>query len=267
MKKKSDAVLEVANVSKAYGSIKALTDVSLSVRSGEFVALIGSNGAGKSTLLQILVGMFAPDSGSVHVLGSDMRIQTTLALRGIGVVFQQPTLDLELTVQANLQYHADLHGIPRRIARERIAKALERFGLSDRKKDRARVLSGGNRRRVELARALLHEPHVLLMDEATVGLDPASRRDLIRDIKDLTRSEGIGVFWTTHLVEEVMLADRMIILRAGKILFEGTPKDLSKNETEDPAATLIQLMGDDNLGALKLVPKTSDGPGPGVSTH
>lgn len=245
-------VLQVNHVSKAYGAIKALDDVSLSVEQGEFVALIGSNGAGKTTLLQMLAGLFAPDKGSIEVLGQDLRNRTTRALAGIGVVFQQPTIDLELSVRANLLYHADLHGIPRKLARDRIEWALDRFGLADRAKDRARVLSGGNRRRLELARALLHRPHVLLMDEATVGLDPASRRDILKDIDSLTDTENIGVFWTTHLVDEVIRADRIIVLRRGKMLFEGAPGDLlNTEEGGDPAALLIQLMGDDALHMLK----------------
>jgi ABC-2 type transport system ATP-binding protein len=138
--------------------------------------------------------------------------------------------------------------MPRRLARERIQLALERFGLADRARERARVLSGGNRRRVELARAWLHRPSVLLMDEATVGLDPASRRDILRDIDMLTHDEGIGAFWTTHLVDEVTQADRVIVLRRGKVIFEGTPKQLlAKGDGGDPSATLIRMMGDERI--------------------
>ena len=123
-----DTVLEIRDVTKSYGGVKALDSISLSVNRGEFVALIGANGAGKTTLLQLLVGLFAPDSGSISVLGHDLRHHTSRALSGIGVVFQQPTLDLELSIRANLTYHADLHGMPRRVARERIGWALDRFG-------------------------------------------------------------------------------------------------------------------------------------------
>jgi len=241
-------VLEVSNLTKSYGNVKALDSVSLSVAAGEFVALIGTNGAGKTTLLQLLAGLFAPDAGEIRVLGHDLRHHPARALSGIGVVFQQPTLDLELTVRANLLYHADLHGMPRRLAHERIQRALERFGLADRARERARVLSGGNRRRVELARAWLHRPSVLLMDEATVGLDPASRRDILRDIDMLTHEEGIGAFWTTHLVDEVTRADRVIVLRRGKVIFEGTPKQLlEQGDGGDPSTTLIRMMGDERI--------------------
>ena len=237
-------VLEVRDVTKSYGGTKALDDISLSVNRGEFVALIGANGAGKTTLLQLLVGLFAPDSGSISVLGHDLRHHTSRALSGIGVVFQQPTLDLELSIRANLNYHSDLHGMPRSVARERIAWGLERFGLSDRTREKARILSGGNRRRVELARALLHKPSVLLMDEATVGLDPGSRQDILNDIDDLTKSDGIGVLWTSHLVDEVARADRLIVLRRGRIVFEGPPDQLwATDENTDSSTILIQLMG------------------------
>lgn len=250
------AVLEVRDLTKSYGGVKALDSVNISVDGGEFVALIGANGAGKTTLLQLLVGLFAPDSGSINVLGYDLRHQASRALSGIGVVFQQPTLDLELSIQANLRYHADLHGIPRDVARERIVWALDRFGLAERAGERARVLSGGNRRRVELARALLHKPSVLLMDEATVGLDPASRQDILRDIDSLTRTEGIGVLWTSHLVDEVARADRLIVLRRGKIVFEGAPAVLWATDADaDRSTILVRLMGEVDVDS---VPKEAD---------
>ena len=148
------AVLSVDGLRKSYGPILALDGVTLEVRAGEFVALLGPNGAGKSTLLQLLTGLFAPDAGTIRILGQDIRTHLTRGLALLGVVFQQPTLDLELTVEANLRYHADLHGLPRIQARKRIEELLQRFDLVDRRHDRARTLSGGNRRRVELARSL-----------------------------------------------------------------------------------------------------------------
>lgn len=240
------AVLEVKKLEKSYGRVKALAGVDLTVREGEFVALLGPNGAGKSTLLQLLTGLFAPDAGSIMVLGNDLRRSAIKALAGIGVVFQQPTLDLELSVRANLRFHADLHGLSRKTATVRIDAALERFNLTDRARDRARTLSGGNRRRVELARALLHRPHILLMDEATVGLDPASRRDILADILKLCREENLGVLWTTHLVDEVVVADRVVVLNRGKVLFDGTMDGLLEREkTDDIGAAFIQITGGD----------------------
>jgi ABC-2 type transport system ATP-binding protein len=222
----SGPALIVENLSKSYGNLRALDGVALTVDPGEFVALLGPNGAGKSTLLQLLTGLFSPDEGRISVLGYDLRRNPTQALAGIGVVFQQTTLDLELSVRANLAFHADLHGLSRGIARERIGAALQRFGLSDRARDRARALSGGNRRRVELARALLHRPRILLMDEATVGLDPASRRDIISDMSHLKQEAGVGILWTTHLVDEAERADRIAVLHKGRIVFDGTPAAL-----------------------------------------
>ncbi|MDE0458201.1 MAG: ABC transporter ATP-binding protein [Chromatiales bacterium] len=218
--------LEVRGLVKSYGPLKALDDVTLAVAEGEFVGLLGPNGAGKTTLFQILSGLFVADGGSVHVLGHDIRHSATTALAGIGVVFQQPTLDLDLSVLANLRFSARLHGMPRARRRERIEAELERLDLAERADAPARNLSGGNRRRVELARALVHEPSVLLMDEATVGLDPASRRQLLDYVLDLRRERGVGVLWATHLVDEVERADRVIILHRGRVLDAGAPDEV-----------------------------------------
>src|SRR5712691_9667930 len=168
------------NVAKSYGQIRAVNGVSLKAEPGEFIALLGPNGAGKTTLFQLLSGLFAADSGRIDVMGHDMARDPVPALARLGIVFQQPTLDLELSVTANLLFHAGLHGISRTVAEARIQKELARLGLAERAHDKTAQLSGGNRRRVELVRALLHEPRLLLMDEATVGLDPQSRGDLIR---------------------------------------------------------------------------------------
>ncbi|MDN5862060.1 MAG: ABC transporter ATP-binding protein, partial [Salinisphaera sp.] len=176
--KRLTEALAVEDVSKSYGNLKALDGVSLAVAPGEFVALLGPNGAGKSTLFQLLTGLFVPDAGRIRVAGFDMRDNGRAALAALGVVFQQPTLDLDLTVRANLMFHARMHGMGRPAAK-RAAEELERVGLRERARDAARTLSGGNRRKVELARALMHEPPILLMDEPTVGLDPASRRMLV----------------------------------------------------------------------------------------
>jgi ABC-2 type transport system ATP-binding protein len=246
------AALSVDGLRKSYGSVRALDGVSLEVRTGEFVALLGPNGAGKSTLLQVLTGLFAPDAGTVSILGEDIRTHLVQGLARLGVVFQQPTLDLELTVEANLHYHADLHGLPRALARKRIGELLERFGLADRRRDRARALSGGNRRRLELARALLHEPKLLLMDEATVGLDPASRKDILDRILTMTRAGEIGVLWTTHLVDEVEDADRVIVLHRGRALFQGSPAELRKEaQAETIGAAFLKLTGATELVSLE----------------
>lgn len=235
--------LQVDDVRKSYGPREALKGVSLAVAPGEFVALLGPNGAGKSTLFQLLTGLFNADGGVVRVCGHDMRREPVRALGRIGVVFQQMTLDLDLSVEANLVFHARLHGIGGREARLRIADALQRLGLAERARDRVRELSGGNRRKVELARALVHRPSVLLMDEATVGLDPASRRQLLEEVLAL-REQGVGILWASHLVDEAEVADRVIVLHKGKILAEGTPQTLvAASATATLAEAFLQMTG------------------------
>jgi len=219
----STPALLLGNVIKTYGAIRAVDGVSLKAASGEFIALLGPNGAGKTTLFQLLSGLFVPDSGHIEIMGHDMLRDPVPALAKLGIVFQQPTLDLELTVTGNLLFHAGLHGIPRAIAKPRIEAELARLGLAERAHDKAAQLSGGNRRRVELARALLHDPRVLLMDEATVGLDPASRGDLLKLIVAMRAERSVAVLWATHLCDEVVDADRVIVLHRGKVLADTTP--------------------------------------------
>jgi ABC-2 type transport system ATP-binding protein len=224
--KQSGPALLLDNVVKTYGSIRAVDGVSFSAAPGEFIALLGPNGAGKTTLFQLLSGLFVPDSGRVEIMGQDMARNPVPALAMLGIVFQQPALDLELSVTGNLLFHAGLHGMPRGPAKERIAAELVRLGLAERAHDKASQLSGGNRRRVELARALLHDPRVLLMDEATVGLDPASRSDLLKLMLALRQERSVAVLWATHLCDEVAGADRVIVLHRGKVLANTTPAEL-----------------------------------------
>jgi len=217
------------NVVKSYGAIRAVDGVSFKASAGEFIALLGPNGAGKTTLFQLLSGLFVPDSGRIEIMGHDMLRDPVPALAKLGIVFQQPTLDLELTVTGNLLFHAGLHGIPRAVAKARIEAELARLGLAERAHDKTIQLSGGNRRRVELARALLHEPRVLLMDEATVGLDPASRGDLLKLILTMRAERSVAVLWATHLCDEVSDADRVIVLHRGKVLVDTTPAQFIKS--------------------------------------
>ena len=204
----------------------ALKSVSMSLYPGQFVALLGPNGAGKSTLVQLLSGLFVPDQGELSVLGFDIRKNAPKALAGLGVVFQQSSLDLDLSIRANLLFHTDLHGIARKTALQRIAAGLAQHGLQGQDAVAVRALSGGNRRKVELIRALLHQPRFLLMDEATVGLDPASRHDLMRSVEALARAGEVAVLWATHLVDEVAQADRVLVLSQGALVFDGTPAEL-----------------------------------------
>jgi ABC-2 type transport system ATP-binding protein len=223
----SEPTLRVEGLSKRYGDRVALDAVSCTLQAGSFVALLGPNGAGKSTLFQLLTGLFVPDAGQIHVAGHSMRDAATRALRHIGVVFQQMSLDLDLTVRANLRFHADLHGLPRASAQARIAQACEAAGLSADLERSVRELSGGNRRKVELVRALLHQPAIVLMDEPTVGLDPKSRRDLIASVRADIAARGTTVLWATHLVEEATQADRVLVLHRGRLLADGTPAEVT----------------------------------------
>jgi ABC-2 type transport system ATP-binding protein len=166
-------------------------------------------------------------------MGHDIGHEPIKALADLSIVFQQPALDLDLTVQANLRFQTDLHGIPRAEAQQRINHWLQRFNLTDRASDTCRNLSGGTRRKVELARALLSQPHLLLMDEATMGIDPASRAAIIADVKALCRERAMGVLWATHLVDEAEAADRIVVMAAGTVRFNGDAKALRKQAGQD----------------------------------
>ena len=220
-------MLHLKHLSKRYGKRPALDKLSLHLPPGQWVALLGPNGAGKSTLFQVLTGLFAADEGEAVVNGCSLRGAATQALRHTGVVFQQMSLDLDLSVQANLRFHADLHGLPRALAQERIAHGCAALGLGAELARAVRELSGGNRRKVELVRALLHRPALLLMDEPTVGLDPQSRRDLMAAIHADVRARQTTVLWATHLVEEAHSADRVLVLHQGRLLADGTPRSVA----------------------------------------
>jgi ABC-2 type transport system ATP-binding protein len=213
----------VRGLVQRYGERRALDALSFELRRGSFTALLGPNGAGKSTLFQVLAGLFAADEGEVLVDGRPLARRPHEALARIGIVFQQPALDLDLSVERNLRFHAALHGLARAAAGARIAALCGTLGLAGELGRRARELSGGNRRKVELVRALLHRPALLLMDEATVGLDVKSRRDLLAVLKDDVAERGTAVLWATHWVEEAQQADRVLVLHRGRLLSDGPP--------------------------------------------
>jgi ABC-2 type transport system ATP-binding protein len=238
--------LFVDGLVKRFGSREVLHKVGFSVHPGEFVALLGPNGAGKTTLFQILTGLYATDAGTVAIAGHAMHGAGgwPRALGELGVVFQQPALDLDLSVKANLAFHAALHGLEPRSTRARLQALLTRFGLADRAGEQCRKLSGGTRRKVELARALLSSPKVLLMDEATVGLDPASRVQLLADVKAGCAEEGRAVLWATHLTEEAERADRVIVLHQGTVRYDGTvPGLLAQRSTHSVEAAFLAMTG------------------------
>jgi ABC-2 type transport system ATP-binding protein len=240
----ADGLLHVDRATKSYGARKALDAVSLTVHRGEFVALLGPNGAGKTTLFQLLTGLFVPDAGRIAVGGHDVRRAPVAALAQLGVVFQQPTLDLDLTVRGNLRFHARLHGLAGPRAGARIHAELGQLGIAGEIDRPCRALSGGIRRRVELARALLHEPALLLMDEPTVGLDPASRRALLGQVHALCGARRLGVLWATHLVDEAEGADRVLVLHQGRLVSEGRPAELTEKTGQPTLAdAFLELTG------------------------
>jgi ABC-2 type transport system ATP-binding protein len=221
----TDALL-VRGVSHRFGPVLALDDVSLAVPRGGFVVLLGPNGAGKSTLFALITRLYDNVSGEIRILGNDVRRRPAAALQQLGVVFQSRSLDADLTVLQNLTYHAALHGIGRAAGRRKALDALEKVGLADRAPARVRTLSGGQARRVEIARALLHDPACLLLDEATAGLDVASRESVLGIVRGLVKDKGVGVLWATHLVDEVAGDDRIVLLHKGRVHFAGLVPDL-----------------------------------------
>lgn len=212
--------LSVTDLRYNYRSKQALKGVSFDLPPGQFCALLGPNGAGKSTLVSLLTRLLVPPGGEIAIAGHDLRRAPRRALARLGVVFQQPTLDLDLSVRQNLRYFAALHGMPRRLVAGRIEAALTRLDMLERAGEKVRNLNGGHRRRTELARALLHEPSVLLLDEPTVGLDAASRAAITAHVHDLA-DQGLCVLWATHLTDEVRDSDQLLVLHQGAIITQG----------------------------------------------
>jgi len=215
------SALSIEGVSHSYGARQALKDVGFAVAPASFTALLGLNGAGKSTLFSLITRLFGIQQGHIGIFGHDIARTPGEALRLLGVVFQPRTLDLDLSVTQNLLYHAALHGIARRDARERSREVLARIGLADRTNSKVRDLSGGQMRRLEIARALLHHPRLLLLDEATVGLDVKARADILSHVRQLVSEQGISVLWATHLFDEIGASDDLVVLHQGRVLARG----------------------------------------------
>jgi ABC-2 type transport system ATP-binding protein len=220
------SALSVERVSHSYGARIALADVSFEVAPASFTVLLGLNGAGKSTLFSVITHLYASRSGAVRIFGRDVARNSGAALAHLGVVFQQRTLDPDLSVAQNLAYHGALHGIGARETRERGAIQLARVGLADRAGDKVRFLSGGQMRRVEIARALLHRPRMLLLDEPTAGLDIKARAGILEVVRGLVADERIGVLWTTHLVDEIRPDDHVVVLHKGRVLANDTSHNI-----------------------------------------
>jgi ABC-2 type transport system ATP-binding protein len=223
------AALDVAAVSHSYGPKKALNDVSFSISPGTFAVLLGLNGAGKTTLFSLISHLYDTRHGAIRIFGHDISRASGEALRRLGIVFQARTLDLDLSVYQNLSYHASLHGLGSAEARRRIDAVLETVEMGGRLHDKARSLSGGQMRRVEIARALLHRPPLLLLDDATVGLDVQSRAGILANVRDLVRTEGISAFWATHLIDEVEESDHAVVLVDGNLVANDGVADIVRS--------------------------------------
>jgi ABC-2 type transport system ATP-binding protein len=222
-------VLQIQEVSYRYPSKVALDNVSFNIHQGEFSALLGPNGAGKTTLFSLLSQFISPMSGSLTYFANGKPIYGREALKTMGFVFQQTTLDLDLSVEQNLHYHASLHGMSRKETKVRVQEELSRMDMGDRLQEKVRHLNGGHKRRVEIARALLHRPTILLLDEPTVGLDMATREYINQYIRSLSHNEGTTTLYTTHLLDEITNKDHVILLDKGKVKQQGTCSDLIDN--------------------------------------
>jgi ABC-2 type transport system ATP-binding protein len=219
-------VIAVQNITHRYGDRVALSKVSFEVKKGEIFGLLGPNGGGKSTLFRILSTMMVPTEGHAILAGHDVVSDPAAVRRHVGVVFQTHSLDKALTVEENLRAQGHMHGLSGADLRSRMAGAMDRLGLSDRRKDLVDTLSGGLKRRVEIAKALLHRPPVLLMDEATTGLDPAARREVSRHVESLRSNDGVTILMTTHILDDAAQCDRLILLHQGNIVAQGIPAEL-----------------------------------------
>ena len=224
----TNVALQVENIDFSYSGKKALDNVSFSINKGECVFLLGPNGAGKSTLFSLITRLYDYRHGKISLCGFDVKGRTSKALAKLGVVFQQSTLDLDLSVLQNLRYHTALHGIARKQAKQRIQEELERFNMYERRFEKIRLLNGGHRRRVEIARALLHNPSLLLLDEPTVGLDVPSRQSIVEHVHQLVSRKELAVLWASHLIDEIYPSDQLVILDKGIVKAQGGVDNVQK---------------------------------------
>lgn len=238
-------IIEIKNLTKKFKNFTAVDDISFSVKRGEIFAFLGPNGAGKTTTIRMLTTLLDPDKGSIVVNGFKTIENKPDVRKSFGIVFQDPSLDNELTAFENLEFHGIMYDVPKKIRRERIEQLLKFVGLEDRRNDFIKNFSGGMKRRLEIARGLIHHPKILFLDEPTIGLDPQTRNHLWDYIKKLNKEEGMTIFLTTHYMEEAEnIANTIAIIDLGKIVSKGTPEEL-KNQTKENSLekAFLQLTG------------------------
>ena len=222
-------IIEVKNLSKNFGDIKAVRDISFNVGAGEIFAFLGPNGAGKTTTIKMLITLLHPSSGEIKINGFNPLTEKHNARRSFGIVFQDPSLDDELTAYENMEFHAVMYGVDKETRKKRIGELLKFVELWDRRSEPVKHFSGGMKRRLEIARGLVHHPKILFLDEPTIGLDPQTRNHLWQYVLKLNRDEKMTVFLTTHYMEEAeKVADKIAIIDHGKIVKSGTSKELKK---------------------------------------
>ncbi len=238
----SATALSIENLSFSYSGKKALNQIAFQIKAGECTLLLGPNGAGKSTLFALITRLYDSHEGRIELCGFDVKRQTRKALAKLGVVFQQTTLDLDMSVQQNLGYHAALHGMGGKLAKQRIQEELERLNMYERRFEKIRQLNGGHKRRVEIARALLHKPSLLLLDEPTVGLDVPSRQAIVDYVHQLVTEQQLAVLWASHLMDEIYPEDHLIILSKGEIKANGNVTEvLQTTHSSDVKAAFYSL--------------------------
>jgi ABC-2 type transport system ATP-binding protein len=240
-------IIEVENLTKTFGGMTAVDDISFDVAKGEIFAFLGPNGAGKTTTIKMLTTLLTPTSGEILLDGKNPVHDESAARKSFGIVFQDPSLDEELTALENMEFHAALYSVPRSVRRGRIEELMNFVELWDRRNSLVKEFSGGMKRRLEIARGLLHHPKILFLDEPTTGLDPQTRNHVWSYVKNLNKTEQITVFFTTHYIEEAdQSASRVAIMDHGRIVARGTPDELKKQTgTEYLEDAFLKLTGYD----------------------
>ncbi len=239
-------MVEVKNLTKKFGKFTAVNDISFNVEKGEIFAFLGPNGAGKSTTIKMLTTLLHPTSGSLMLNGYNPETNPNAVRHSFGIVFQDPSLDDELTAYENMEFHGILYGVPKNVLKERIDQFLEFVDLADRKKSLVKEFSGGMKRRLEIARGLLHHPTIMFLDEPTIGLDPQTRNHMWSYLQNLNKQEGTTIFFTTHYMEEAERnAQRIAIIDRGALIASGTPQELiDTTKTNTLEEAFLQLTGD-----------------------